>query len=123
MEVVDVRVVVELEPVRALRQRAAIELLPVRVEQVDVESGADRGREDRQGEWRAAGLPGRIGLANPKDVGPRVLAGRIHMAAGVLSERAEARDAQFGLATVALSIRNGRDVRVDRSGAVVAVDV
>jgi hypothetical protein len=91
MEVVVRRVVVDLEPVRAFRQRAAVELVHVRVEQVDLLRILDNSGQDRQRSRRHTGLSGRIGLADPPDVGTAALAGRIDMPAGVLSERDEAR--------------------------------
>jgi hypothetical protein len=87
MEVVELGVVVELEAVRALRQRLAVELLAV-VAQVDRFRIAHLGRQYREVVLRDAELPGRIRLANPEDVVAR--AGKphhVHVATGVFAER------------------------------------
>ena len=87
MEVVELGVVVELEPIRTLRQSLAVELLAV-VPQVDREVLVDLGRQDREVVLRDAELPRRIRLANPEDVVAR--AGKphhVHVAAGVFAER------------------------------------
>jgi hypothetical protein len=68
VEVVVRRVVVELESVGALRERPAVELLAVRIPEMDVLGIADVGGQDWKGELRDAELAGRVGLPDPEDV-------------------------------------------------------
>jgi len=88
VEIVERRVVVDPELVGALRERFPVELVTLRVVQVDLEARPDRGREHRQRERRAATRRRRVGLPDPEDV-VRASACHAHgvdVTAGVLAE-------------------------------------
>jgi hypothetical protein len=122
VEVVERRVVVQLEPVGALGQRLAVELLAVEP-QVDREVVVDLGSQEGEVVLRDAVGRWRIGLANPEDVVAR--AGKAHhvdVAAGVLAEGRGGDDVQPRIRVV-LRVRDLEHVRPERRRAVVAVDV
>jgi hypothetical protein len=87
VEVVERRVVVELDCVRALGQRSAVQVLAVWVLELDREVVLDMRGQHRKVVLRSAELPGRILLPDPEHV---VHAGRlahdVHVTAGVLAE-------------------------------------
>jgi hypothetical protein len=122
MEVVERRVIVELEPVGALRQGLSVELLAV-VPQVDRKVVVDLGRQDGEVVLRQAELPGRILLPDPKQVVPAALAHDVHVAARVLAERGRELHRDVRLFAVVRRVRNPEHVRPDLAGAVVGVDV
>ena len=71
VEVVHVRVVVELERVRALGQRPAVQIMTVGILQTRSRNQARQRRSGQVGRTAGCRLPRRVGLPDPEDVGPR----------------------------------------------------
>ena len=86
MEVVKCRVVVELERVRALGQRSAVQVLAAWIPELDREVVLHVRGQDRQVVLRRTELPGRVLLPDPEHIRRAALAHDVHMAARVLSE-------------------------------------
>jgi hypothetical protein len=124
MEVVERRVVVELERVCALGQSAAIELLAVRVLEADREVVVHVSRQDGKVVRRDTELPRRVGLPDAADVHvrPAHLARHVDVAAGVLTEGRDEVELEAGC-RVTLRVGDLEHVRPDVRVAVVAVDV
>ena len=122
MEVVERRVVVELEGVRALGQRPTVQFSPVRIPELDSEVVLDVRGQDPQVVPRDAELPRRVRLADAEDGRVPALARDVDVTAGVLAEGGRIADDEAGR-RVFLHVWDLEDVRVDGAIAVVAVDV
>jgi hypothetical protein len=125
VEVVEGRVVVELEPVRPLGQGAAVQLLASRILEADdlLVVVTDVRRQDWQVVLRDAGLPRRIDLPNACDVvSARCLTSHVDVTARVLAERGDEVELHASL-YVTLRVGDLERLRPDVRVAVVAVDI